>query len=293
MFYNLTIPIFFALCFGGLGYVLMLALREGADAYSGEYSEDTARQFEDVFLFIPPKRIAEIGWAIAIAVFITTFLLLGSVTEGRGALVGLTFGSIFGSVALQIPRFLIGVLKRRRLAKFNLQLGDTLMGMSNALRAGFSISQAIESIVNDGERPIAQEFSLFLQQTRVGVSFSDGLHAMDERVSSEDLTLVVTAIETARKTGGNLTEIFEQIASTIRERMRIEKRILTLTAQGRLQGIIVGLMPVFIAGALLVLDPEMMIPFFHSQVGLVIVASVIVLIGLGGLMIRKIIDIDI
>jgi tight adherence protein B len=265
MFYNLTIPIFFALCFGGLGYVLMLALREGADAYSGEYSEDTARQFEDVFLFIPPKRIAEIGWAIAIAVFITTFLLLGSVTEGRGALVGLTFGSIFGSVALQIPRFLIGVLKRRRLAKFNLQLGDTLMGMSNALRAGFSISQAIESIVNDGERPIAQEFSLFLQQTRVGVSFSDGLHAMDERVSSEDLTLVVTAIETARKTGGNLTEIFEQI----------------------------GLMPVFIAGALLVLDPEMMIPFFHSQVGLVIVASVIVLIGLGGLMIRKIIDIDI
>ena len=203
------------------------------------------------------------------------------------------FGGLLGFVALKFPRLLISALRRKRLIKFNLQLGDTLISMSNALRAGFSITQAIETIVKDGERPIAQEFELFLQRTRVGVSFSEALQSMDARVNSEDLTLVVTAIETARKTGGNLTEIFEQIAATIRERLRIEKRILTLTAQGRLQGIIVGAMPILIGTALTLIDPEMMIPFFHSQVGVIIVVSVVVLIGLGGLMIRKIINIDI
>ena len=82
--------------------------------------------------------------------------------------------------------------------------------MSNALKAGFSITQAFESVVKDGENPIAQEFDVLLQQTRVGVSFSDALVNMEKRVGSDDLSLVVVAIETARKTGGNLTEVFEQ-----------------------------------------------------------------------------------
>ena len=287
------IPLFFGLSFAGLGYLLVGAVAAGADAYSGAYAEDTARQFEDIFLFIPPRRIAELAWATAGPCFVITFFLTGGPTSLSGAAIGAFFGLVVGGLALLAPRHLLQFLKRRRLTRFNVQLGDVLVSMSNALKAGFSITQAFESVVRDGENPIAQEFSVLLQQTRVGMSFSDALASLETRVGSEDLTLVIAAIETARKTGGNLTEIFEQISATIRERLRIERRIRTLTAQQRLQGIVVGFMPVIIIAALMVVDPGMMIPFLHSTIGLAVIAVVTVLILCGALVIRKIIRIDV
>ncbi len=210
-----------------------------------------------------------------------------------GIVAGLVIGGFGAALALRAPRKLLVYLRHRRRRKFNEQLVDTLVSMSNALKAGFSITQAFESVVRDGEKPIAQEFGLFLQQIRLGISFSDALDHLDTRVESEDLTLVVQSIETARKTGGNLTEIFEKIASTIRERMRIERRIRTLTAQGRLQGIIVGAMPVIVGTALAVIDPGLMLPFLHSPTGLGVIAVVAMLIASGAALIRKIIHIDV
>ncbi|MFO7871811.1 MAG: type II secretion system F family protein [Kiritimatiellia bacterium] len=293
MTFMLGIGLLFGISFAGIAYVLLRTASSGADAYTGAYSEDTARQFEDIFLFIPPRRIAEAGWAACAGIFILVFLLTGSFTSIRGAVLGLILASIAALLALRAPRFLLAFLRKRRLDKFNNQLVQTLMGMSNALKAGFSITQAVESVAKDGENPIAQEFSLFLQETRVGVSFTEALNNLDERVGSSDLSLVVQAIETARQTGGNLTEIFEKISATIRERMRIENRIRTLTAQGRMQGIVVGAMPAVIGVALLILDPELMIPFMHSALGIIIMASVVVLIFCGAMVIRKIIRIDV
>ena len=290
---QLLIPLLFAVCVGGFGWVLARALESGMEAYSGAYSRDMARQFDDIFLFIPPNRIAEVGWASAALLFILFFLLTGSLTSVSGVLSGLFFGCLAGGLALRAPRQILGLLRKRRLNRFNSQLCDTLVGMGNALKAGFSILQAFETVVKEGENPIAQEFEVFLQETRVGVSFSEALSHLEQRVGSEDLTLVVNAIETARRTGGNLTEIFEKISGTIRDRMRIENRIQTLTAQGRLQGIIVGFMPVIITIALMLLDPGMMIPFFHSTVGVCIVIAVLALIGCGALLIRKIVNIQV
>jgi tight adherence protein B len=287
------IVLLYGACFAGLTYVLLDALYSGADAYSGAYSEDTAREFEDVFLFIPPKRLAELGWMIGTLMFITVFLLAGGLRSINGALVGGALGLISGAISMRSPRGLLAILRARRLKKFNLQLVDTLNGMSNALKAGFSILQSFETVARDGENPIAQEFDVFLQQTRVGVSFSDALKNLDERVGSADLTLVCLAIETARQTGGNLTEIFTQISSTIRERMRIENRIRTLTSQGKLQGIVVGSMPLLIGAALMILDPGLMIPFLRSLPGVIVVATVVFLITCGALLIRKIIRIDV
>jgi tight adherence protein B len=281
------------LTFTGLAYMLMQALFSGAETYASEYSATTARQFEDIFVFIPPKRIAEAGWAASAVVFLLVFLLTASLSSKQGIIVGVVLATVAGGMALQTPRLLLTVMKQRRLRKFNIQLVDTLVSMSNALRAGFSITQTFESVAKNGENPIAQEFDLFLQQTRVGVSFTDALENLERRVGSDDLTLVVQSIEIARQTGGNLTEIFEKIASTIRERMRIENRIRTLTAQGRLQGIVVGAMPAIIALALLVVDPELMKPFLHSTVGLATMIGVVILVTCGGLIIRKIIRIDV
>ncbi|MFW5870924.1 MAG: type II secretion system F family protein [Verrucomicrobiota bacterium] len=283
----------FGLSFAGLGMIVLRAIYSGAETYSGEHAETTARQFEDVFVFIPPRRIAEAGWACAAAAFILAFLFLGEITSAQGMLVGLIAGGIAAALALQGPRQLLNILKKRRLARFNAQLVDTLMSMSNALKAGFSITQAFESVVREGNDPIAQEFDVFLQQTRVGVSFEEALEHLDRRVGSEDLSLVVKSIDTARKTGGNLTEILESISSTIRERLRIENRVKTLTAQGRLQGIVVGSMPVIIGILLVVVDPQMMLPFLRSPAGMISMAIVALLLLAGGLVIRKIIKIDI
>jgi len=184
-------------------------------------------------------------------------------------------------------------LDERRRDKFNAQLPDALATMSNALRAGFSISQAFDSVVEMGDAPISEEFKILQQQLRIGMSFEDALESMSKRVGSDDLTLVTTAILISRKTGGNVTEIFDKISDTIRARQKIERKVKTLTAQGRLQGIIVSLMPVFLGVLMTVIKPQMMIPFLLSGVGALSLLAMIVLIAFGWLIIRKIIKIDV
>jgi tight adherence protein B len=184
-------------------------------------------------------------------------------------------------------------LNARYVRKFNEQLTDALGTMSNALRAGFSISQAFESVAESDMHPISDEFALLLQQMRVGMSFDDALSSLDKRIGSDDLTLVVTAIDIARKTGGNLTEIFDSISETIRARMRIERKVRTLTAQGRLQGIIVSLMPFFLCGVMTVMKPGMMIPFLTSVNGLACLAGASIMVLFGWIIIRKIVTIKV
>lgn len=184
-------------------------------------------------------------------------------------------------------------LDARRRAAFNLQLPEALATMSNALRAGFSISQAFDSVVEQGEAPMSEEFAILQRQLRIGMSFEDALESLSQRVGSDDLTLVTTAILVSRKTGGNVTEIFDKIAETIRGRMRIERKVRSLTAQGRLQGIVVSSMPLFLGVAMTLIKPDLMLPFLTSLAGVGSVAAVVVLVAAGWLMIRRIIRIDV
>jgi tight adherence protein B len=287
------IPLLFMVCFGMLAYGLLLAFREGMEQYSSTYSQDTARQFEDLFLFIPAKRISDLARLSAVAVFVLFYMLFGDLATRAGIVRGLAFATAGAVLALNAPRILLAILRSRRIARFNIQLVDSLVGMSSALKAGFSILQAFETIVKQNLNPISQEFSLFLQQVRVGVKFEDALHNMEERVGSEDLLLMNQSIEIARMTGGNLTEVFEKIASTIRERMRIQQRIRSLTAQGRLQGIVVGSMPVALLFLMTMVDAKMMMAFFASKVGIGLIVMAGVLVLGGALIIRKIVDIKI
>ena len=184
-------------------------------------------------------------------------------------------------------------LDARRRERFNLQLPDALATMSNALRAGFSISQAFDSVVEQGERPTCEEFQILQQQLKIGMSLEDALESMNQRVGSDDLTLVTTAILISRRTGGNVTEIFDKISETIRGRMKIERKVKTLTAQGRMQGIVVSALPFFLGLVMTIIKPGLMIPYLTSLLGVVSVATTCVLIFVGWLMIRKIIRIDV
>ena len=282
-----------ALAFAGFAWMFVAALNEGADNYARTMGAETSRQFEDVFMFVSPAKIARLGRLAALAAFFIFFIPLFSFTNAVSTTAGVVLGLAAGAFVFTLPGRYVRLLRARRRMKFNEQLVDALGTMSNALRAGFSINQAFESVVETGDKPISQEFSVFLQQLRVGMSFEDALASLDRRVASDDLTLVCTSIDIARRTGGNLTDIFDKISETIRGRMRIERKVKTMTAQGRAQGLIVSAMPFFLGIVMTVMKPKLMLPFLCSLAGVGSVVAVIVLVTVGWLIIRKIIKIEV
>ncbi|MEI6891210.1 MAG: type II secretion system F family protein [Pontiella sp.] len=287
------VPTLFALCAGLVAYALLNSLRNVEESYASEYADETVRQLEDVFLFVSPKLILRITHLTALLVFILGFVVAGSFQGWVGLLRGGVAGLLGAGVVYLIPRLMLRFMKRRRLERFNRQLASALNTMSNALKAGFSIQQAFSSVADEGDAPIAQEFSMFLQQLRIGVSFEEALSAMDQRMGSEDLMLMVQSIEIARQTGGNLTEVFDRIAETIRERQRIEGKIKSLTAQGKIQGRVVSAMPLVLGIGMYFIDRQMMTTFFRSTAGIVLLLIVVVLEILGAFFINKIVNIDV
>lgn len=285
------IPFLFLLCFGGLAWVIAHSMRDASEQYASVYMTETARELENLFLFIPPQRLVVIARLSAIGAFAVVALMTTDFNTPGGMFRGLFLGALAAFGMLLLPRAIVRRLRQKRLLAFNTQLVDALVAMSNALRAGFSIQQAFESIVKEGKKPIGQEFSVFLQQMRIGVRFEDALRNLEERVGSEDLTLMVRAIEIARQTGGNLTETFDRIAETIRERTRIEGRIRALTAMGRLQGIVVGLIPLFLLVVLTLMDPKMMMSFYGSTTGVMLLGLMVLLEVIGFYVIKKIVNI--
>ena len=281
------------LTFFGFAWLFVDALDEGAGNYANTMGAETSRAFEDVFMFISPAKIARLGRLAALAAFFLFFIPLFSFSSIVSTVAGIALGLFAAAFTFTLPARYVRFLRTRRRLKFNEQLVTALGTMSNALRAGFSINQAFESVVETGEKPIAQEFNVFLQQLRVGMSFEDALASIDRRVASDDLTLVCTSIDIARRTGGNLTEIFDRISETIRGRMRIERRVRTLTAQGRMQGMIVSAMPFLLGIAMFVLKPEVMRPFVFSLKGAICIGVVIALVTVGWLIIRKIVRINV
>ena len=224
-----------------------------------------------------------IPW-IAVSLFALSFALLAGYFVS-----GVKIKSGWQNAQSPLARWLDG----RRRQKFNEQLPEALATMSNALRAGFSISQAFDSVVSQGDVPMCEEFAILQQQLRIGMSFEEALGSMSERVGSDDLTLVTSAILISRKTGGNVTEIFDKISETIRGRMRIERKVKSMTAQGRIQGIVVSAMPIVLGVAMVCLKPKMMIPFLCSFTGVVALIVMFALIAMGWVLISKITKIDV
>ena len=163
--------------FAGFAWMFVSALKEGTDNYARTMGAETARQFEDVFMFVSPAKIARLGRLAALAAFFIFFIPLFSFTNAVSTVVGVVLGLAAGAFVFTLPGRYVRILRARRRVKFNEQLVDALGTMSNALRAGFSINQAFESVVEGGEKPIAQEFTVFLQQLRVGMGFDAALDA--------------------------------------------------------------------------------------------------------------------
>ena len=240
------------------------------------------------FLFIWAGSIV----AVPVFMFIFSFFL-----PALGSPIVLLVGALIGFF---LPRFWLNRRKNGRLNAFNKSLPDTITLIANALRAGSSFLQAIELVVRESRPPISTEFGRVIREVNLGLPFDQALENMVRRVRSDDLELMATAISIQHQVGGNLAEILDSIAYTIRERVRIKGEIRTLTAQQRLSGYVVGFLPIALAGFLFVAAPQFMEPMFDPEVALLgLPAGVIILLFggfmmfLGFMLIRKIVDIEV
>src|ERR1700738_5659537 len=191
------------------------------------------------------------------------------------------------------PGFFLKFRQRRRLKAFNNQLGDTVVLLSNALKAGYSFAQAMATIAKSSSPPMADEFSRAVREMNLGVSVDDALNHMVKRNESEDFDLMVTAVQIHRVVGGNLAEILDTIAHTIRERVRIKGEIRTLTAQARASGWIITLLPIALAGFLALISPTYFDPMITDPLGHIMLGMAIFSIAIGAVAIQKIVKIEV
>lgn len=181
----------------------------------------------------------------------------------------------------------------KRLNNFQRQLADCLSLVANSLRAGFSFLQTMEIISREMEPPMSTEFERVMRDTSLGKSLDEALHDMDERVGSADFSLVVTAVLIQQQVGGNLATILDTIRSTITERIRIRREVNTLTAQGKMSGIVLACIPVALALFFYITSPEYLTPLLTTDIGKIAIIGTVFLVIVGFIIIRKIVDIKV
>lgn len=200
---------------------------------------------------------------------------------------------IFIPIGFIIPDLILGRKKSKRMAKINSQLPEALNIISNGLRAGLSFTQAIGIVINEISGPISEEFNKTLRDNVLGKPLEEALTNMSERTDDEDLDMVITALIIQRQVGGNLAEVLDTISQTIRERVKIKADIKTLTAQGRISGIIVSLLPFALGIALSIINPGYLNVLFTTFIGKLMIITGIVLQLIGIFILTKLVDIKV
>lgn len=231
-------------------------------------------------------RVAEFI-LLTIASMILFFLL------GRLIFDSALLGLVFAMPGFFTPRIYVNIRRRRRLNAFNDQLGDTINLLANSLRSGFSIVQSMETVAEQLPDPMATEFHRVTQEIGLGLNYEEALYNMLRRVPSDDLDLMVTAINIQGRVGGNLAEILDTIGYTIRERVRIKGEIRVLTAQQMISGYILTLLPVALGLVLYLLNKEYIGRMFQDPCGWVMILVALIMIVTGFLIIRKIVNIEV
>lgn len=266
-----------------LGFVLV---RSGAlfwGKYKQGFTEQASFSLADMFLFLDAAHL----WRVNLAALLAVPLLLWLTTDNPLLVV------IAIVVIAIFPKKFYAWLKQRRIDKIQQQLPDGLMMVSGSMRAGLGFTAALESLARDTDPPLAQEFALVLREQRMGVKLEDALLHFNDRVPVQDVTLFVSAVNISREVGGNLAESLTSLASTLRRRLIMEGKVKSLTAQGRLQGIVMALMPVGLLTFLTLSYPDTMHDLYHTPLGWGIIAVAVVMEYLGYRMSLKIVTIDI
>lgn len=251
--------------------------------YKETFTESASANAADMFLFIDATRLFYIN-LIAIVVFpLLIWLIIGDM---------LTAVAVFILLAV-LPGIMYARMRKKRLKKFEEQLPDGLMMLSGAMRAGASLNIALEGLVKEQPAPLGQEFELFMREQRIGTDFEKSLDNMESRIPLQDFAMFTSALRINREIGGNLAEIIESLADTLRRKQQMEGKIESLTAQGKLQGVVMTGLPLLLGVLLYFLEPENMEKLWTTTIGYGVLAVILFMEILGYVMIRKITSIDV
>jgi tight adherence protein B len=264
-------------------WVLLGFSVRGYERYQSAFTENTENKLESLFLFVDTKKMFLLNITSLLVLPVFVYFISSSL-----------FYVVLTMLALLVlPKLLLMRMEAKRKEKLIKALPDALTQIASGMRAGQTFLSAVETMVNETTGPISQEFSLVLREQRLGMTLGEAMDNLGERIQTEEMDLVVTATQIANEVGGNLSEIFHRLSESLRRKMEMEGKIKALTSQGILQGWVVGLLPIFIIGALYLVDRENIAPIFTNLLGWIFLAVIIVFEIIGGLMIRKIVNIDI
>ena len=260
-----------------------LALPEQGSAWA----ERTRTQLERAGLALKLHEYIALRVLVGLVAFAVVLIL------ARGTPLAVLLGILGGVVGYMLPAFYVRMRIGRQIRKFNDQLEGMLTMVSSSLRAGFGLLQALDLAAEQLQPPMSTELHRLLRDTRMGASIEKALENLRERVGSYDLDVIITAILIQRTVGSNLSEVLDKVAHTIRERARIRGEINTLTAQKRLSGWIIGLMPAAFVIMMLAINFEYMSVLFTDPVGRLLLILAVVLDIAGILAIKRIVTVDI
>ena len=253
------------------------------ERYERRLTSRIERRLGELLFFVDVRRLVTLNLLVVCGLPLLVWLVTGA-----WPLVLIAF-----ALALAAPGWLLLRLARRRRERFTAQLPDTLLLIAGSLRAGAGLSLALRQVSMEIAAPAGQEIDLVLREQRLGSSLDQALTGLERRMGGDELRLFTAAIRIASETGGNLAETLERLAESIRQRLAIESKIRALTSQGRLQGWIMAALPIAVALALFVLEPEAMEPLIATWQGWLVMAAVLLLELAGLLMIRRIMAIDV
>ena len=252
-------------------------------AYQARFGDTVSRQLARAHLFVDPGRLLTLNLLAAAGATGIALWLTGSVVAAT--VVALASGAL--------PRATLAVIRRRRLNAFRRQLSDLLMPTAGSLRAGLGLGQALGQTAAEIEAPARQEVELMLREQRLGASFEQALAGLERRMPLEETALLCAALRISRDTGGNLAETLEALGDAMRRKVAIEGKIRALTAQGRLQGWAMGLLPLLCAALLWLVEPTAMAALFTTWYGLATCAVISVMQLLGLYFLRRVMRIDV
>lgn len=251
--------------------------------YRKRFTEDTRFNLRELYLTADPTKLYLLNITVVLMISIIVWLFTNS-----------SILAIITSIMLAIlPWWIFSVLKRKRIEKIEEQLPDALLLIAGSVKAGLSLNSAIRQVCQEFPEPLVQEFQVMMHEQRLGVNLDDSLENLGHRVPTQPIKLMVSAMRIANETGGGLAEALERAASTLRSQHAMERKIRALTAQGKLQAWVVGLLPVLLLYVLHRLEPVEMTKLWSTQMGYGFIAAVVLLEFFGVVLIRKIVAIDV
>ncbi len=250
------------------------------------------------------RNLARADIKLTVTEFIGVKILAALLGVGLGALIGranslaMLLSALVGGILLSfVPDLYVAFAARRRVKAFNNQLGDSITMMANSLRSGYSFLQSLELVSREAPAPTSQEFRRVVQEVGLGLSTEQALANLLKRVPSDDLDLLITAVNIQMEVGGNLAQILDTIGHTIRERVRIKGEIAVLTAQGRISAYVITALPIGLAIFITLINPDYMAPMFKlglpPQAWCCLPVAGVVMIVIGFLVIMKIVNIEV